>query len=162
MILGAWGGFLRPAFVRRSIFLSFFPLITFDSLWGYPEGWFWPRGFGFWGNYYFLRKKADFRGGFLHGQCSVAEPGPTPSPWSILIYATRSLPGVFWGNFNFFTKKNDFRAFFLHGQHSVTEPGPTLSPWSIQNIYYLHRCTSPKPLGTVSRFLHFSMRWAVL
>ena len=31
----------------------------------------------------FLRKKADFRRGFLHGQRSVAEPGPTPSPWSI-------------------------------------------------------------------------------
>ena len=28
-------------------------------------------------------KKADFRALFLHGQRSVAEPGPTPSPWSI-------------------------------------------------------------------------------
>ena len=30
------------------------------------------------------------------------------------------------------------------------------------NIADLHRRISPKPLGTVSRFLHFSMRWAVL
>ena len=31
----------------------------------------------------FLPKKADFRAFFRHGQRSVAEPGPTPSPWSI-------------------------------------------------------------------------------
>ena len=28
-------------------------------------------------------KKADFRADFRHGQRSVVEPGPTPSPWSI-------------------------------------------------------------------------------
>ena len=35
------------------------------------------------GNFYFLRKKADFCARFRNGQCSVTEPGPTPSPWSI-------------------------------------------------------------------------------
>ena len=32
----------------------------------------------------FLQKKGDFRAFFLLGQRSVAEPGPTPSPWSII------------------------------------------------------------------------------
>ena len=31
----------------------------------------------------FLRNKNFFRAFFLYGQRSVAEPGPTPSPWSI-------------------------------------------------------------------------------
>ena len=33
----------------------------------------------------FLRKKADFRAIFRHGQRSFAEPGPTPSAWIILV-----------------------------------------------------------------------------
>ena len=40
---------------------------------------FWTRYFFSWDTYV----KADFRMFFLHGQRSVAEPGPTPSPWSI-------------------------------------------------------------------------------
>ena len=32
----------------------------------------------------FFYKKADFRAIFWQGQRLVAEPGPTPSPWSIL------------------------------------------------------------------------------
>ena len=35
------------------------------------------------GNFYFFTKTAVFRTFYLHGQRSVAEPGPTPSPWSI-------------------------------------------------------------------------------
>ena len=38
----------------------------------------------FLGHFYFFTKKADFRAFFLHSQRSVAEPGLTPSPWSIL------------------------------------------------------------------------------
>ena len=34
--------------------------------------------------YIFLRKKVDFRARFRNGQRSVTEPGPTPSPWSIV------------------------------------------------------------------------------
>ena len=37
----------------------------------------------FFGGDFFLRKKTDFLAIFRHGQRSVAEPGPTPSPWSI-------------------------------------------------------------------------------
>ena len=32
----------------------------------------------------FLRKKTEFHTVLRHGQRSVAEPGPTPSPWSIV------------------------------------------------------------------------------
>ena len=35
------------------------------------------------GNNFFKQKKTDFRAFFLYGQHSVAEPGPTPTPWSI-------------------------------------------------------------------------------
>ena len=34
-------------------------------------------------SFFFPRKKGYFRVIFRDGQCSVAEPGPTPSPWSI-------------------------------------------------------------------------------
>ena len=37
------------------------------------------------GNFYFFTKKADFGACFRNGQRSVTEPGPTPSPWSIII-----------------------------------------------------------------------------
>ena len=39
----------------------------------------------FFGNFYFFTKKADFRTRFQNGQRSVTEPGPIPSPWSIVI-----------------------------------------------------------------------------
>ena len=41
--------------------------------------------FTFFRQFFFNEKKADFRQFFLHGQRSVVEPRPTPSPWSILI-----------------------------------------------------------------------------
>ena len=41
---------------------------------------------------FFTRKKTDFRALFLHGQRSVAEPGPTPSPWSIMLSFLLILP----------------------------------------------------------------------
>ena len=37
----------------------------------------------FLGNFYFPQKKGHFRTIFRDGQSSVADPGPTPSPWSI-------------------------------------------------------------------------------
>ena len=43
--------------------------------------------------FYFFTKKADFRAIFRHGQRSVAEPGPTPSPWSITVkQPTKNMP----------------------------------------------------------------------
>ena len=36
------------------------------------------------GNFNFFMKKTDFHAFFRNGQLSVTEPGPTPSPWSII------------------------------------------------------------------------------
>ena len=36
-----------------------------------------------WGNFFSPEKKGNLRAIFRDGQRSVAEPGPTPSPWSI-------------------------------------------------------------------------------
>ena len=47
-------------------------------------------------NFYFFTEKTDFRAFFLHGQHSVAELGPTPSPWSI--YHAKSMVFHIEGN----------------------------------------------------------------
>ena len=61
------------------------------------------------GNFYFFTKKAGFCTCFRNGQRSVTEPGPTPSPWSILFLSTpsafhplRGYPGRYFG----ITKRN--------------------------------------------------------
>ena len=48
----------------------------------------------FLGYFNFLRKKADFRARFWNGQCSVTEPGPTPSPWNITLCSHYCVGGV--------------------------------------------------------------------
>ena len=39
------------------------------------------------GNFFLPQNKGHFRAIFRDGQRSVAEPGPTPSPWSIVLTA---------------------------------------------------------------------------
>ena len=49
----------------------------------------------FWVIFFPPRKKGHFRAIFRGGQRSVAEPGPTPSPWSIVIKCDAGLKRVF-------------------------------------------------------------------
>ena len=56
---------------------------------------FWQKKIFFFGNFFSPRKKGHFRAIFRYGQRSVAEPGPTPSSWSILamyLYGFRTSP----------------------------------------------------------------------
>ena len=87
-----------PLFSPTFFFFSFSsPPSTFHPLRRISRAWkfVFPNILAFLGNFFCPRKKGHFRAIFRDGQRSVAEPGPTPSPWSISFFFFFSLLRLF-------------------------------------------------------------------
>ena len=84
----------------------------------------------------FLRKKADFRAIFRHGQ----EPGPTPSPWSIISIIKQVTP-------NYLSRKILKESLNHHNRESFMKrrtnmPYPYLIPevYATVSLLFLKKC----------------------
>ena len=73
----------------QSLFLAKAACVR-HTWWRTKQSWplFSPTFFSFFFLVYFCMKKVNFRVFFMHGQRSVAEPRPTPSPWKITLSVT--------------------------------------------------------------------------